>query len=234
MPRQLLVLQVRDHGPARDQEQACFCSTAGELADVDFFDLLATERITWSDVESSDVLVIGGAGAHTVTETYGFSDSLGEVTRRWVAEGRPFFGSCWGHHFLAWALGGSVITDDAAEEVGTFEIELTEAGRADPLLAGFPPRFPGQLGHHDRIDRLPPGVIELARSERCRHQMLRLEGLQVYSTQFHPEMSARDLRERLAMYADSYISEDFAALMEKISPSPEASTLLERFLKTLD
>ena len=44
--------------------------------------------------------------------------------------------SALGHQMLADALGGRV-ERMAEAEVGILEVELTEAGRADPLLAGL-------------------------------------------------------------------------------------------------
>lgn len=63
--------------------------------------------------------------------------------------------------------------------------------------------------------------------------MLRLRDLPVYSTQFHPEMTASDLRERLGVYAESYIGGDEVERFPWVAPSPIASSLLRRFLLTL-
>ena len=155
------------------------------------------------------------------------------MLRRLVEEGRPLFASCYGHHALVDALGGTIVTDHSTGEVGTFDVELTEAGRGDALFAGLPSRFPVQLGHHDRVDRLPPGLVELAASDRCRFQALRAPGLPVYSTQFHSEMTVEHMTARLIWYRDSYLAERTSEreLSRMLSPSREAAVLIRRFFE---
>ena len=68
---------------------------------------------------------------------------------------KPAFASCWGFQALARALGGEVVTDLVRAEVGTFEIQLTAAGRSDPLFGPLGERFLAQLGHQDVVTRLP-------------------------------------------------------------------------------
>lgn len=191
--------------------------------------------ITWADVDPHDVLLVGGAGSHTVTREYDFTAALGDIVRRWVAEGRPFLGSCWGHQFLAWALGGEVITDHARGEVGTFDVHLTAEGRRDPLLAGFPETFPVHLGHHDVVSELPPGMVELAYSDLGRNQVIRMVDQPVYGTQFHCEMTSSRMAERLRMYSDEYLEgdDDPGRIEDILRPTPEAEGLLCRFLQAV-
>jgi hypothetical protein len=77
---------------------------------------------------------------------------------------------------LALALGGEVNRDDARQELGAFPIDLTEAGRSDPLFGLLPPTFDAQLGHHDHVDRLPPGVTLLATGRAVRNQAFKVDG----------------------------------------------------------
>lgn len=228
------LLQVRSHREAEEQEYLCFlerCRLAPEQ--LLRWNLVDRPDVAWADLERADALIIGGAGGHSATEEHPFSGPLAEVMTRWIDEDRPLFGSCWGHQFMAGALGGSVVTDPLHEEVGTFPIELTPAGREDPLFEGYPGRFDVHLGHHDRIDVLPPGFVVLARSERCAHQAIRLDGKPVYGSQFHSEMTVEHMRARLLMYRDEYLppGADPALLDQILAPSREAETLLDRFLE---
>lgn len=227
------LIQVRDHAGAARQEQECFldrCRLAREQLDI--IDLIHHPNIRWSQVAEADAVMIGGAGAHTVTERYDFTAPLWEVTERLVEEGRPLFGSCWGHQFLAQVLGGTVITDEPRKEVGTYPITVTEDGRDDPLLADLPETFPVQLGHKDRVDVEPPGIRVLAGSENCAHQLIRLEGAPIYGSQFHSEMNDDDMRVRLRMYENTYLApHERAAFEARLAPSPTADLLLDRFLE---
>ncbi len=229
-----LLLQVRDERQAEAQERLCFleatqlppeCLTCHNLVD--------EPRLVWSRVRRFDVVMVGGAGAHTVTAGYPFSAALRDTLRRLVDEGRPLFASCYGHHALVEALGGEVVTDPRTGEVGTFDVELTPAGRRDPLFTDLPSRFPVQLGHHDRVARLPEPLVELAASDRCPYQALRAAGLPIYSTQFHSEMTVEHMVARLMYYRDSYLAERATAeeVSQLLTPSHEAATLIRRFFE---
>ena len=88
--------------------------------------------------------------------------------RHWVRElQRPFLGVCLGHQLLADALGGTC-GPQRPPEVGILEVELTAAGRADPLFAGLPDRQPCLQWHSVRVAQPPEGAVVLARSRRLR------------------------------------------------------------------
>jgi GMP synthase (glutamine-hydrolysing) len=229
----VLLLQIRSHREAERQERLCFLDRlAIRPESLVCRNLVPEPALAWRDVADADAVIIGGAGSHSVTREYPFTGPLAEVVRRLVDEGRPLFGSCWGHQFIAWALGGRVEHAPERGEVGSFGVELTAAGAGDPLFADFPRRFTAQLGHHDTVVELPPGVEELAYTDLCRNQALKVAGRPVYGTQFHSEMNVGHMRERLLMYRDAYLPvPDFEAEIDRIlAPSPHADTLLARFL----
>ncbi|MEE8278183.1 MAG: type 1 glutamine amidotransferase [Thermoanaerobaculia bacterium] len=231
--RRVVLLQARDDPRALAHERHCFLEVAGlEPDELECINLVDVPAISWQRLQDADAVLIGGAGSHSVTKSYPFSAALADTVCRIVEENRPLFGSCWGHHVLVQVLGGKVVSEHRVGEVGTFEIELTEAGVRDPLFQGLPRRFPAQLGHHDWVLGPTPGMQELAFSDRCRYQVMRVNGKPVYGTQFHSEMNARHLQARLKMYRETYLSERSAAaeLARKLRPSPEVEGLLRRFL----
>ncbi|MEI2418307.1 glutamine amidotransferase [Orrella sp. JC864] len=162
-------------------------------------------------------------------------DEWGERTARWLAQaasqGLPLFGICYGHQLLAHALGGAVDFNPAGRETGTGMLQVLAAGRGDPMLAGLPERFPVQLQHMQTITRLPPGAVSLARTELDGNQLVRM-GERIVSTQFHPEFPEAVPRADLARRGPEYAAEglDVAALQAGIRPTPEAATLVRRFL----
>lgn len=220
-----------------DHERNCFLERLQIDSDqLQTYNVVERPQIRWQDVAEAEVVLIGGAAAHSVTEDYPFTEPLADVVRELVERDRPLFGSCWGHQFVAKVLGGEVITDDAAEEVGTFDIHLTEEGRQDPIFAGCPDVFPAHMGHKDRVSKLPPGGIELGYSHLCRVQLYRLADKPVYGAQFHAEMTAERLVERISFYRDSYMPCDdaFEALRQRQTPTPEVDSLLHRFLELVE
>lgn len=229
----VLLLQIRDEPEVERQEQDCFLHFSGLAPDqFTFRNLVERPGVVAQDVRGFDAVVIGGAGAHSVTEEYPFTAPLAAVVEEMVALRQPLFGSCWGHQFIAKALGGSVITDLERKELGTFDIELTPAGEADPWLLGLPRRFGVQLGHHDRVVRLPEGAVELASSARCPNQAFRLPDAPVYGAQFHVELDRERMLDRANVYREEYLSDHGAmeSLEQALRPSPESATLLRRFL----
>jgi GMP synthase-like glutamine amidotransferase len=109
--------------------------------------------------------------------------------RRWVRElNRPFLGICLGHQLLADALGGTC-GPQRPPEVGILDVELTAAGRADPLLAGLDTRAKCLQWHSVRVAEPPEGAEILVRSALCPVQGMRV-GERAWGFQYHVELEA--------------------------------------------
>ena len=122
----------------------------------------------------------------------------------------PFFGACYGIGTLGHHQGGTV--DKAhPEPVGAVTVELTAAGRADPVLGAAPPTFDAFVGHKEGFSALPPHAVLLATSASAPVQAFRV-GRNVYATQFHPELDADGLATRVEAYRyDGYFDPAEAA-----------------------
>ena len=102
-------------------------------------------------------------------------------------------GVCLGAQLIARAAGARVFR--ATEpEVGWLPVEVTGAGRSDPVASALPPSFEAFQWHHYTHD-LPDGAVELARSPVCL-QAFRLE--RAWGVQFHPEVRAAQVESWLA------------------------------------
>jgi GMP synthase (glutamine-hydrolysing) len=102
-----------------------------------------------------------------------------------AARSAPALGICLGAQLAAAALGGRAYPGPAGEELGWTKVELTEAGRADPVLGAL--QEPAELfeWHHDTFDP-PPGATVLAGGAVYPTQAFRLGS--VVAVQFHPEV----------------------------------------------
>lgn len=102
---------------------------------------------------------------------------------------RPTFGVCLGVQLLARATGSEVRRLDVPE-IGWIDVELNDAGAADPVVGAMPRSFPALIWHQYTYD-VPAGAVELARTDRTT-QAFRL-GDACWGVQFHPEVTALQL-----------------------------------------
>ncbi|ANS79722.1 Glutamine amidotransferase class-I [Serinicoccus hydrothermalis] len=156
------------------------------------------------DLEAYSGVIVGGSPFNASDERKGevqlrAERDLTELVRRVVEADVPFLGACYGIGLLGMVCGGTVDRRYAEAPAAT-PIRLTEAGRADPLLAGIPDPFHAIVGHKEACATLPAGAVLLASSAGCPTQMFRI-GRHVYATQFHPELDADSLEHRLRIYA---------------------------------
>lgn len=230
------LLQARDPDePVRAEERAAFADKLGvPLERVVPYDLLSRSARYDEVVDGVDAVLVGGSGRYGINDDAPwlrpFVDLLGEL----AAHDFPTFASCFGFQGLVVALGEAVISDPDGAEVGTFEVQRCAEAEGDPLFGDLPERFPAQCGHKDRAVALPAGAVHLVRSERCPYQALRL-GRRVYATQFHPELSQADNRQRFQRYFREYQAafgeEEARSILDAFQPSPAASSVLPRFTR---
>jgi len=116
--------------------------------------------------------------------------------KRWIAAavraGTPFFGVCLGAQLLAASLGAEVRPGDTPE-VGVLPVEVTAAGRSDPVFGVLGGRFPALQWHGDTF-AIPAGAVHLARSAAYPGQAFRF-GAAAYGVQFHVEVTDAMLAE---------------------------------------
>ncbi len=142
----------------------------------------------------------------------------------------PFLGCCYGIGTLGQHQ-GAVVDRTFGEPVGAMDITLTEAGRADPLMAGLPESFAAFLGHKEAIGKLPAHAVNLASSATCPVQAFRV-GRNVYATQFHPELDAPGIQTRIDVYRNHGYFEPDAADALKAAAGQAAVEHPMRILRT--
>jgi len=143
----------------------------------------------------------------------------------------PFFGACSGNGLLGHYL-GATISRQYGEPAGGIEVQLTDAGKQDPLLCNLPDAFQALVGHKEACDATPPGATLLASSQACPVQMFRV-GSNIYATQFHPESDANVFIKRAIAYKNNgYFSpEDVELIVANIAQvkTPVAHQILHNF-----
>ena len=202
-----LVLQLRPEAEAADDEYAAMLQK-GALRPEDTHRIRLDIDPLPDDLDLDDFSgVIVGGGPGCVSDPLSEKDPverrieeavfslMPEVTSRDI----PFMGCCYGIGILAHHLGASVNKENYSEPVGATTCEMTDAGRADPLMSGLPETFRAFVGHKEAVQELPQGCAHLASSDPCPFQVIRY-GENVYATQFHPELDSYWIERRVHIY----------------------------------
>ena len=160
---------------------------------------LAEDGITWQGIELDvgepiprlenyeALWVMGGPMDVWDVDEHSWLVPEKRAIRTWVQDlKRPFMGICLGHQLLADALGGTC-GPQRPPEVGLLEIELTSAGRQDPIMRGLGQRQTCLQWHSVKVAQPPEGAVVLARSDVCGCQAMRV-GPKAVSMQYHVEL----------------------------------------------
>lgn len=156
------------------------------------------------------VLITGSPASLTAPEPW--MEIVVETIRHAAETQVPVLGVCFGHQLVGCAYGAP--TTKAAEngELGSLPIELSEAGKTDPLFKNCEPTFKAQFAHHDQVDpdtiAYSNGLRVLASSSNTPVQAL-AGGDYVRSVQFHPEFDAAIMSSYIADEgSETALSED--------------------------
>ena len=225
-----LLLQVRNSDdPMRAQEVDCFARALKcDRTQIQVFDLLSA-ALRRLELDRADMVLLGGSGHYSVaSEGEWLQRALGSV-RQLHEMNKPTFASCWGFQAMARALGGNVTHDPERAELGTHQLRLTEAGRADPVFGVLGEVFEAQMGHADRVSTLPPGSTRLASTDLVENQAYRFDDRPIYCTQFHPELNAANLLQRVEAYPE-YIRLVTGMTMQQFAATCKDTALAESLL----
>ena len=157
------------------------------------------------------VLVFGGAMHVDHEQRHPWLRPEKALLRDLLEREVPILAVCLGAQLLAEAAGAAV-GRASRPEIGWHDVELTDDGSRDPLLAPLAPRFEAFQWHSYAFE-LPPGATALARSPVCL-QAYRI-GNTSWGIQFHAEVTGADAE----AWIDDYRSDDDAV---RIDVDPDA------------
>ena len=240
MSKLFLLLQLRPENDTSDNEFAAVLKYGG----------LKEEEVHRLRIETSGIpedlalddycaVIVGGSPFDISTPDEDKSPIQKKIERDFrrlleeiVTKDFPFLGACSGNGLLGSYLGASISTR-YSEPVGCVRLELTEEGKKDALLSGFPDRVSVLLGHKEACDTTPEGATLLMTGKACPVQMFRI-GKNVYATQFHPEGDSEGFALRIDAYKHHGYFQPHEAdrLVEVVSRenTPYAQKILKRFV----
>lgn len=142
------------------------------------------------EAADADLLVVlGGCQCPATTREecdYFNSEAEQRLIRKYVEAGRAVIGVCLGAQLIGEAL-GAPYGHSPEKEIGPVRARLTEDGRRDPFLGGFPDAFDAGEWHND-MPGLTKDAVILAESDGCPRQIVRY-GRYVYGFQTHMEFT---------------------------------------------
>ncbi|MDR1635168.1 MAG: type 1 glutamine amidotransferase [Bifidobacteriaceae bacterium] len=153
--------------------------------------------------ELAALVIMGGFMNTDQTAQYPGLAAERDLLRAAVRAGVPTLGICLGHQLLAEALGGDVCHTGGLE-IGFCSLELTGAGRADPVLRHFQDT-PVLQWHGDNASA-PPGATVLAANAFSPCQAFRCGS--ALGLQFHIEVGPAEL---VAWWESDQIRADWRA-----------------------
>ena len=237
----VLILQLRPEDTTSDSEYACILKYGGLQAGDTCRKRIERQGIPDNlNPEDYSAIIVGGSPFDISTPEHrktdiqkkieaDFNRLLGQI----VALDFPFLGACSGNGLLGNYLGTRISTR-YAETVGCVTLEITEAGKRDKLLRGFPDQIDVLLGHKEAVDTLPAGATLLMTGRDCPVQMFRI-GENIYATQFHPEGDPEEFILRINTYRNHGYFEPHEAeeLKKRVSRkhTPHAQEILRRFVE---
>ena len=237
----ILILQLRPEDVTSNSEYACLLKYGGLRAEDSCRIRIENHGIPDSlDVDAYSAIIVGGSPFDISTPEDKKSTiqnkieaDFNRLLNQVVVHDIPFLGACSGNGLLGNYLGTRISTK-YAEAVDCVTLDITEAGKHDPLLKGFPAQIDVLLGHKEAVDTTPEGATLLMTGRDCLVQMFRI-GDNVYATQFHPEGDAEEFALRIDTYRNHGYFEPHQAdeLIKRVSlkPTPYAQEILRRFVE---
>lgn len=164
------------------------------------------EKQALPTLEELDFLVVMG-GPMGVNDEGKFPWLIAEKAfiRQCIESGKPVLGICLGAQLMASAMGAPVVSN-CRQEIGWFNLELTETGKKTPLMEGFSVEKPVLHWHGDTFG-IPAGSKHLLKSEACVNQAF-LIGSRALGLQFHLEMTPTSLQGMIRHCGDELLSDE--------------------------
>jgi len=164
-----------------------------------------------------------------------------DFARTLMNTGAASFGSCWGIQMAALVGGGEVAVNPHGREWGIARgIELNDAAKTSPMLAGKPAIFDAFIMHLDEVTRLPEGTVSLGGNAHTPIQaaVFENEDASFWGTQYHPEYNLHEMGRLIAARAEALVREghfpdekavaSYASDMKALHVNPDSVELRER------
>lgn len=150
-------------------------------------DTVNVEEEPIPEPEGYDAIISLGGAQHAYDDVkYPYFLPEKAFLRYIVEKDIPYLGICLGGQLLASAM-GAIVNRHHMTELGFYEVQLTEEGKADPLFTGLP-GYQQIFQWHEDVFAIPRGGVRLATSADAPNQAFRV-GRRAYGVQYHMELT---------------------------------------------
>ncbi len=164
------------------------------------------EREPLPSIDYQALVVMGGQ--QYANEDLAFLIAEKALMRNTLERSIPLLSICLGGQLLA-SVCGAEVKRHGDTEIGFYDVQLTDAGKQDPLYEGFAGSSHSVFQWHNDTFDLPTGAVLLEAGNSTPYQAFRY-GENAYGLQYHPELTEDLLRIWL-----EYIHKDDVADIEK-------------------
>ena len=143
------------------------------------FECVVPRDVGSLDVKKFDSYILSGRRINDVAANVINAQTVLHAVR----DGKPLLGICYGAQISALALGGTIRRMESPRRCHDWADEIAP----NPLCIG---RMHVFESHMYEIANLGKEMERIGESRRCRNEIVRARGTDVYGVQFHPEMSS--------------------------------------------
>ena len=236
----ILLIQIRKDPFALPAEKAGFVSLSG-LSDHNFvvLDVFREPDFTSAILDDFDAFMIGGlsddpSDSLEIPEYFNpWIDNLFALMKYAIKIKKPGLLSCGGFMLASIMLGAEVLIDPDQQELGIYDIFLTDEAQKDPLFAQFPSSFKAVSGHIKTTNTVPERCSLLAYSRRCGVHGIKVIGAPFYAFQFHPEVRCADLQARIKLYKEKYFDKEeaYQQFIDLMDDTSDANRMISKFVE---
>jgi len=142
------------------------------------FIILTHDKIKPSQISKFSHIILSGR----IKNNQNMNVINSKIIEHAVLEKKPLLGICYGAEILALSLGGT-IRKTGSPQKGNNVIDVI---KDNPICTGKLDVFES---HSYEISRLNNKLAGIAKSENCQYEIIQHKELDIFGTQFHPEMS---------------------------------------------
>lgn len=167
---------------------------------------------TLPSVDECEAIISLGGPMNVYEEAkYPFLKEEDKLLKRALGKGIPVLGICLGAQLLAKACNAKV-KKAPQKEIGWFKVNLTDAGKREPLFENMPASLSVFQWHEDTF-AIPKGALHLAESQTCLNQAFRF-GRNAYGLQFHVEVTPEMIDSWISAYTKTETAQTNDMLIE--------------------